>query len=100
MNEELDTLEDSRRSKIRILVDIIRLIERRGGLVKPTHILYGANLSHKRLNRYLTWLETKEFIEKVSKGNHIYYRVTDKGRKFVVEFKKIEQFSEAFGVFV
>ena len=57
--------DDGRRSKLQILVDILRLIQRKGGYAKPTHILYGANLSHVRLTKYLNWLLMKGFIEEV-----------------------------------
>ncbi len=90
--------DDSRRSKIGILVDILRLIQKKGGVAKPTHILYGANLSHVRLNKYMDVLMEKQFVETVSAGGRGVYRITEKGMEFVREFRKVEQFSEAFGV--
>jgi len=90
--------EWKRRSKVRILVDILRLIRKKGGAAKITHILYGANLSYKRMKKYLDWLVSKEFIEPFSKGGNKYYKITKKGINFVNEFKKIEEISEAFGI--
>ena len=90
--------DDARRSKLQILVDILRLIQRKGGYAKPTHILYGANLSHVRLTKYLNWLLMKRFIEEVDAGGHKAYRVTKKGFDFMKEFRKISEFSEAFGI--
>lgn len=90
--------DDSRRSKIGILVDILRLIQKKGGVAKPTHILYGANLSHVRLNKYMDVLMEKQFVETVNAGGRGVYKITDKGMEFVREFRKVEQFSEAFGV--
>ena len=46
-----------------ILLDMLNTIERKGGQAKPTHILYGANLSHKRLKEYLDFLLARGFIE-------------------------------------
>jgi len=89
---------EGRRSKIRIYFDILKLIQRKGGIVKPTHILYGANLSHKRLKTHLEWLENEGFIERVGRGGGVMYRITEKGSEFVKEFRKVEEFSEAFGV--
>ena len=34
-----------RRSKSRILFDILASVEKKGGRIKPTHILYSANLA-------------------------------------------------------
>lgn len=86
-----------RRSKMAILVDILKLIQRKQR-AKPTHILYGANLSHNRLKMYLALLEDQEFIEIELIKGHRFYKVTPKGREFMNEFKKIEDISEAFGL--
>jgi len=91
-------VSEGRRSKARILVDILRLIIRKGGVVKPTHILYGANLSHKRMSKYLLDLEEHGFIERANAGGRMVYQITKKGREFVGEFKKIEAISDAFGI--
>lgn len=87
-----------RRSQIHIFVDILRLIQRKNGIAKPTHILYGANLSHTRLKKYLSSLMSMGFVEKVEQTNRIYYKITENGSNFLKEFKKIEELSEAFGV--
>ena len=87
-----------RRTKISIFVDILRLVDKRGGMAKPTHILYGANLSHIRLNKYLSWLLQEQMLEVISKGGKNVYRITEKGRNFLKEFRKIEQFTDAFGI--
>ena len=88
---------NERRSKAHIFVDILRLI-RREGMAKPTHILYGANLSHIRLKKYLDSLQEMGFLEKTVEHDQTYFRVTSKGNEFVKEFKKVEQLSEAFGI--
>ena len=87
-----------RRSKIVILKDILHVIQKKDGKAKPTHILYGANLSHDRLKEYLEKLLKDGFIEKVGEGRNTYYLITMKGREFLAEFKKIQKFSEAFGI--
>ena len=87
-----------RRSKMHIFLDMLATIERKGGVAKPTHILYGANLSHKRLKEYLEFLLEKEFIEETEVKGRLYYRITEKGSSFVREFEKIEEVSSAFGI--
>jgi predicted transcriptional regulator len=88
---------NERRSKAHIFVDILRLINRKG-MAKPTHILYGANLSHIRLKKYLESLQEMGFVEKTSENEQTLFRVTKKGNDFMKEFKKVEQLSEAFGI--
>lgn len=73
-------------------------IEKKGGAAKPTHILYGANLSHKRLKGYLEFLLDRGFIEETDVKGRLYYRITEQGGDFVREFEKIEEMSSAFGI--
>jgi len=86
-----------RRSRAHIFVDILRLINKKG-MAKPTHILYGANLSHIRLKKYLDHLQTMGFVEKTNEKNQVYFKMTKKGYEFLREFKKVEELSEAFGI--
>ena len=81
-----------------ILLDMLNTIEKKGGEAKPTHILYGANLSHKRLKEYLDFLLDKGFIEETDVKGRTYYRITERGIRFVREFEKIEEMSSAFGI--
>jgi predicted transcriptional regulator len=87
-----------RRSKARILFDILSSVERKGGRIKPTHILYGANLAHNRMKGYLEFLIEREFIVEVVFDGRMYYELTDKGKRFLREYEKIDQFADAFGV--
>ena len=88
---------NERRAKVHIFIDILRLINRKG-MAKPTHILYGANLSHIRLKKYLDSLQEMGFVEKTNEREQVYFRVTQKGYDFIKEFKKVERLSEAFGI--
>ena len=38
------------------------------------------------------------FIEKSNKSGRTYYVINLKGQKFISEFKKVEELSEAFGI--
>jgi len=85
------------RSQLRIYADILRVVERERGNAKPTHILYGANLSHDRLVKYLTQLRERGLIEETGVADRTAYSLTDKGIEFLKEFRKISEFAEAFG---
>jgi predicted transcriptional regulator len=89
---------NDRRTKFDIYVDILRLLNLKGGKAKPTHILYGANLSHPRLKKYLDSLLTEGFIQKTAQNGKTVYVLMMKGREFLSESKKVKQFSDAFGI--
>lgn len=86
------------RSQMRIYVDMMRVIQREDNQAKPTRIMYGANLSHDRLLKYLEELKTLGVIEEVGDDEgERFYRLTQKGIEFLNEFLRIERFAEAFG---
>jgi len=89
--------ESRYRSKLRICYDILNTIEEEGGETGPTRILYKANLSHNRLMRYLKELEAKNLVEKKQVDGRTCYRLTRKGRMFLRDFAKIEEFLNSFG---
>jgi len=84
------------RSQMRIYVDIMRVIQRENNRAKPTRILYGANLSHDRLLKYLEELKTLGVIEDTDDDERL-YKLTQKGVEFLNEFMRIEKFAGAFG---
>ena len=85
------------RSQIRIYADILRVVEREKGDAKPTHVLYGANLSHDRLVKYLAQLKEQGLVDERGASDRTTYSLTEKGTIFLNEFKKVAQFAEAFG---
>ncbi len=87
-----------RRSKYEIIYDILEVLQRKGGSVKPTHVLYGGNLSYDRLKKYMQELEENGLIEKVSSNGKTLYKLTDKGYKFLSEYKKVKELTGAFGI--
>jgi len=85
------------RSQMRIYVDVMRVIQREDNRAKPTRILYGANLSHDRLIKYLEELKTLGVIEEVANEDDRFYKLTQKGIEFLNQFRAIERFAGAFG---
>jgi predicted transcriptional regulator len=69
-----------------------------GGRSGPTRILYGANLSYDRLMKHLNQLIELGLVAEEKEKEETVYKLTDKGRTFVLEFVKIEKFAEAFGI--
>ncbi len=93
----------ARRSRLELVFDILQAIQNKGGQIKPTHLMYKSNLSHKLLNNYLDELINKEMIEmlelegKKKKINKM-IGITEKGIGFLAEFRRMREFTEAFGL--
>ena len=93
-----------RRSRLELIFDILLAIQNKGGKIKPTHLMYKSNLSHKLLNGYLEELLQKELVileeEPVKKKKRPMkvVRITDKGLSFLAEFRRMREFTDAFGL--
>ncbi|RMD57613.1 hypothetical protein D6825_03495 [Candidatus Woesearchaeota archaeon] len=87
-----------KRSKIDIIYDMLKAIESKGGMIKPTHLLYKSNLSHQRMKVYLQELKNKGLIAEATKNKKLHYELTDDGRKFIQSFKQMKEFTQAFGL--
>ena len=66
-----------RRSNIEIIADMLRVGENGAG---KTEIMYSANMSYTQIQKYLGFLLSHGFIDKIEIGNPIVtYQVTEKG---------------------
>ena len=94
----------ARRSRLELIFDILTAIQNKGGNIKPTHLMYKSNLSHKLLNNYMDELIEKELIiieeqqTRKKKAPSKIVRITDKGLGFLEEFRRIREFTDAFGL--
>ena len=87
-----------RRTRIDIINDMLLAIVNKGGTIKPTHLLYKSNLSHTLMKEYLRELISKKLIEEQPLKRGKNFIITEKGRKFSREYKKMKEFQEAFGL--
>ena len=70
-----------RRSNIEIIADMLRVGENGAG---KTEIMYSANMSYSQIQKYLGFLMSQGFIDKVEVGNPVVtYRVTENGLKLL-----------------
>lgn len=95
----------TRRSRLELVFDVLLAIQNKGGQIKPTHLMYKSNLSHKLLNSYLEELIQKELVVieeniplKKKKRPTKMVRITDKGLSFLAEFRRMREFTNAFGL--
>ena len=87
-----------KRSRLQVIKDILSTIDKKGGEIKPTHILYKSNLSHHMMEEYLTELIFKEFVKKTATTKGKTYSITTKGKDYLNQYKLIMSFAESFGL--
>lgn len=87
-----------------LVFDVLLAIQNKGGQIKPTHLMYKSNLSHKLLNSYLEELIQKELVvieeepvRKKKRSNKL-VKITEKGLGFLAEFRRMREFTDAFGL--
>ncbi len=88
---------ETKRSRIDIVSDMLKSIQDKGGEIKPTHLMYRANLAHRQLKSYLEELLEKEMVTKIKKKEYEYLVITDKGLKFLEKVREMKDFERMFG---
>jgi len=81
-----------RRSNIEIIADMLRAGENGAG---KTEIMYTANMSYSQIQKYLEYLVSQGFVNKVNMDKTmVAYQVTDSGLKLL---KAIDTLMEMLG---
>jgi predicted transcriptional regulator len=87
-----------RRSGFEIKADILLALSKQfGEKLKPTHVMYQANLSHKLLKEYLDDLVFQGLIESKGDGKK-FIHLTVKGKDFLRQFRDFKEFRDTFGI--
>lgn len=89
---------ERKRSRLDIINDILLSIQAKKGEIKPTHLMYKANLSHTQMNNYLQGLIERNFIKKIKVKEKDFITITDKGYKFIEKIQEMKEFEETFGL--
>jgi predicted transcriptional regulator len=86
-----------KRERIQIIEDMLLSIRNKGE-IKPTHLMYRANLAHRQLKSYLEQLLDDKMVESVKHSEYDYLIITDKGRKFLEKLQEMREFEKTFGI--
>jgi len=87
-----------KRSRMDIVSDMLRIINGRDGRIKPTHLMYKANLSHTQMKTYLDELIEKNLVEKNSSEKVNEILITKKGKEFLLKYIQMKEFENIFGL--
>ena len=87
-----------KRERREIILDMLISIQNKQGKIKPTHLMYKANLAYPQMQSYLEDLINKELVKKVKEKNYEYIIITDVGSRFVEKIKLMKEFEKTFGL--
>ena len=75
---------NERRDKLKIIYDMLCSVRDKGGKIKPTHLMYKANLSHSKMQIYLGELLSRDLIAEEFQESGKRYVITKKGIKLII----------------
>jgi len=90
--------QNKKRTRVEVLYDILRVIQEKSGKIKPTHVMYKANLSHNSMAKHLQDLISSNMIKPTENNQKKSYEITSKGRKFLQEYAQVREFEKTFGL--
>ncbi len=85
------------RSRIRIIADLLFTLEQSNDGLKITELVRKSNVPYVRLTEIIEELEKKGLITQISGEEGQVYIITQKGIKFLDEYRKFSKFAEGFG---
>ena len=88
---------NKKRDRLEVIYDILNIIQNHKNSIKPTPLLRYSNLSSQSFSDYFKELIKKEFIKEIfDKKGKKFITLTDKGFKYLNEYKMIRSFIDDF----
>ncbi len=78
-----------KRTYFDIIADMLSIAGKGNGM-KKTHLMYHTNLSYNQLRCYIDFLVKMDLLEVIKQSKDNIYRLTNKGKKFLEEYKKLK----------
>ena len=88
----------SKRNRLEIIFDILKIIQEHHNSIKRTPLLRYSNLSSQSFSEYYDELMRKGFIKEIENKKKTYVTLTDKGFKYVEQYKTIIGFIDDFNL--
>ena len=86
----LEHKPDVNRTRVEILANILQVASSR---TLKTHIMYRANLSHRQLEKYLSFLESNGMLEQgLDEDGIMKFHVTQKGIDFLKDYQRLSSY--------
>lgn len=104
MEKNSEENKHKKRSRTDVIFDIIRILRDHRGKMKPTPLMYKANLSFETLGTYMADLKksglVKESLLEPAKNNRTkrIIELTPKGNDFYANYSKMKEFEKTFGI--
>jgi predicted transcriptional regulator len=78
------------RSRLSLIANILYVADK--GITR-THLIHKANLSHRMLESYLSYLLDKRLIEmgRSQNAERVYFKTTDRGRKYLQTYTALSE---------
>ena len=89
---------ERKRSRKDIIFDMLNIIIDRRGRIKPTHLMYKANLSHKQMKSYLEDMTNSKVVEITEEKGKKMISITKKGLEFSSKYRQLKEFESTFGL--
>ena len=87
------------RTSIQIVADILYATEHSGQEgIKTTSLLTKANLSHSRLEKFISNLTGAGLVNKIEYDGKNVFVITPKGRQYLESYKKFSDLAGSFGL--
>lgn len=81
-----------------IISDMLAIVQEKGRGIKPTHLMYKANLSHKQMKGYLDEFLKKNLVENQQSKTGKLISITKQGRDFLLQYNRMREFEKTFGL--